>query len=106
MISDHYEVGFSVSRPTITQDAGGAAIETFSTTSTFRAHIEPLSGGQRLVNGKQELYSTHRIFCATSVDVVADDRIIFSGKAYKVTYINTFSIGTNPHKEVYARYEE
>jgi len=49
--------------------------------------VRPLRGSEKLVGGKLAARSTHRMYCPV-IDITADDRVVFDGATYGVTFVD------------------
>lgn len=72
---------------TLTQNATGEAVETFTTYATTWASVRPLTGRERFTAAQFAAEVTHEIgirFRATRPK--AQDRILFKGRVFRIDY--------------------
>ena len=82
---------------TITDDGMGGQVETYATVGSFRGRISPLTANERLLQNKETMLTTHRIYC-DPMSVMPNDRIKWGTYYFEIIGI------TNP-SELYSHLE-
>ena len=79
--------------PTVTQNAYGEPVQSWSTIVTVWARVEPTSGKERFAAMQQQSEIDHRIVCryqSALSTLAADDRATWNGKTFDIkSVINT-----------------
>lgn len=100
MIEDYYTSGWSTTRATVTQDNGGARVETFaSNISSFSGYLQKLSGREQIWNKREQEYTTYRFYCDISNDIAYGDILTDSdSNTYNIISVDNPG-GQNHHYE-------
>ncbi len=89
----------TVQRATQLQDDIGDTASTFTTSSTIKCLVQPVSGQVRAVAGSVGVEVTHKMFCLYSADILESDRLVIGSTIYDVVFVADAS-GQGHHKEV------
>jgi len=92
--------GYKVKRPTIS-NVGGVQTIVWAFGQTFSGRLRDLAGNEVVVNEKKGYTTTHRIYCAVTVDMKETDVIydVGSGLYYEVVIIRN-PMKLNDHYEI------
>ena len=82
----------TVTRLSVSQDAIGGESYSTSSTATAKCRIRQLSKDENTIQGRETIDSTHRIYCAASVDVEENDEITIGSDTFDVRGVD------NPHE--------
>ncbi|MCP4650305.1 MAG: hypothetical protein GY853_09550 [PVC group bacterium] len=101
MISDFYNIAFSVYSVAQPQDDGGAIVLTESLKlSDVPGKLDLLSGSEVIYNEKKELEANYRLFC-DEISVVETDVIEIGSNTYDIYVVDDTTLrGDNPHLEI------
>ena len=104
-VSSFFTQTAKVYRPTISQAATGAMLQTWSSQSEVSGCLRPYIAyrwGSELISGdKVTDTSNYRWYCATTADIHAEDRLLISGLYYRVVYpADAMSMGKLMHCDV------
>jgi len=83
--------------PSLADDGQGGEVKTWADIGSFRGRISPLTAQERLLQNKETMTTTHRIYC-DPMDVTPDDRIKWGTYYFEIIGI------TNP-SEMYHHLE-
>lgn len=77
-------------RKTRTQNVSGGFTDTWAALSgsATRAHVKALSGTERLQADRLNASTKERLVCRYFPGLRADDRVVFEGRAYQITFVN------------------
>ncbi len=98
-IETFYSQEFTISRPTISRSASGAALKTYATGAAFVGRLRPLSGKEIVASEREGVRITHRIYCNTVNDVRQTDRLTHGGKVFEVRFISD-PMSMNHHQQI------
>jgi hypothetical protein len=80
----------SVTRPTISQDASGSMVWTYSTTPTLTTlYVQRGQPTQTLVDGSRRTATAATAYALAGTDILPRDRVAFGGQSYEVTGVLT-----------------
>jgi len=68
---------------TLTSDGQGGFTEVWASAGTFLGRISPLTAQERLLQDKETMLTTHRIYC-DNMDILPDDRIKWGDYYFQV----------------------
>lgn len=72
---------------TVSRDAYGAAIESWSTLATVWASLDPLSGNESFASDNILTQSTHLVEMRYRSDVSAEERVVHNNWVYDIRYV-------------------
>ena len=80
----------SFERMTRTSDGFGGFFEGWAVIAgtPTRAHVKPMSGGERWQSERTEATSTHKIMVRYHSGITEVDRAVIRGRAYNIRFIN------------------
>lgn len=78
----------TVTRLSVTQDAIGGEVYATDSTATAKCRIRQLSKDENTIQGRETIDSTHRIYCAASVDVEENDTITLGTRTFDVRAVD------------------
>ena len=91
-VSSFFTQTAKVYRPTISQAATGAMLQTWSSQSEVDGCLRPYIAyrwGSELISGdKVTDTSNYRWYCATTADIANDDRLLIDSEYYRVVYVS------------------
>jgi len=73
-----FEPGWNVYRPTVSQDAAGGVVNTYTTHLAVSGRMRPLTGDTRISAEKNTYFADHRFYCFV-VDIDEYDIIAKTG---------------------------
>jgi len=65
----------------------GEPIDSWSGTTTIKARVQPVSGGEEFTVGRKMVRATHKIFCRTTTAVTARNRFSWGGRTLEVLLV-------------------
>ena len=69
-----------VERPTAVQDSMGSWTETWANVyNALPCRVQPVSGVEELMDDKQTVIITHKVFCKAASGIMGKDRLVVSG---------------------------
>lgn len=91
-VSAYFTQTALVMRPTFTQGATGAVLNTYSSQSEvsglLRPRVTEMLGGERVSADKLTLYADYRFYCAATADILQDDNLVIDSKTYRVRLVS------------------
>ncbi|MCK5506039.1 MAG: hypothetical protein KAJ10_12805 [Thermodesulfovibrionia bacterium] len=101
MLENLYKDTIEVLRNTRTLDTGGTYTESEVVSSTIAGLIVPVSGKSEFKYLQAAVVeTTHRCYTSNDSDVIVRDKLRSGGVTYEVLYIETSTLGSNPHQEI------
>lgn len=101
MLEKLYKDSIEVLRNTRTLDAGGAYTETEVVASTIVGLIVPVRSKSEFKNLQASVVeTTHRCYTSNDSDVGEKDKLRSDDITYEVLYIDSSTLGSNPHQEI------
>jgi hypothetical protein len=101
MLENLYKDTIQVLRNTRTADGGGTYTETEVISSTIRGLIVPVGGKSDFKQMQASVVeTTHRCYTSNSSSVLVKDKLRSGGITYEVLFIESSTLGSNPHQEI------
>jgi head-tail adaptor len=88
MITDFFDQTITIQHQVSSFDANGELVREYSTDSftTTLGHIEDISGMERVLQNKERINTTHRMFCPV-ITLEETDRITYGTSTYEIRHI-------------------
>ena len=100
-MSNLYKHTIEVLRNTRTLDTGGTYTETEVVSSTIKGLIVPVSSSSQLRHSQAAVVeTTHRCYTSNDSSVLVRDKLRSSSVTYEVLYVESSTLGSNPHQEI------
>ena len=101
MLENLYKDTIEVLRNTRTLDSGGTYTETEVVSSTIKGLIVSVSGNAAFKHLQASVVeTTHRCYTSNDSSVVVRDKLRSNSVTYEVLYIESSTLGSNPHQEI------
>ena len=62
----------------------GEPIDSWSGTTTIKARVQPVTGGEQFTIGKRTVTVTHKVFCRTTTAITARNRFTFGSRTLEI----------------------
>jgi len=93
-ISHLYNTTVIIERDTLTQGTSGEAVHTWATFATVKAALRQITGDERILNNRDSVISTHRLYIDT-LAITEKDRVNISSVIYQIVNVNPMQINNN-----------
>ena len=101
MLEALYKDTIEVLRNTRSLDSGGTYTESEVVASTITGLIVPVSGKSEFKHSQAAIVeTTHRCYTSNDSDVIVRDKLRANSVTYEVLYIESSTLGSNPHQEI------
>lgn len=88
MFENKFYSGFVLQKAGTPSPTSEGADSSSTSDTPFVGSIRKLRAREVLAGGKPSTLATHRIYCATSVNIATEDTITYGGKTYHVLVSN------------------
>ena len=89
-IEDHFNLSFTLKRPTFAKDAGGSSTRTLATITTFAGRLVQMKADAKTEYGKKATDEIYNLY--TNQTIRNDDLIVYNSQTYSVLHQD------NPHE--------
>ncbi len=101
MLSKLYKHTIEVLRDTRANDSGGTYTETEVVSSTIKGLIVPAGSKSEFKYSQAAVVeTTHRCYTSNNSDVIVRDKLRSSSVTYEVLFVESSTLGGNPHQEI------
>ena len=101
MLENLYKDSIQVLRNTRSLDSGGAYTESEVVASTITGLIVPVGGKSEFKYSQAAIVeTTHRCYTSNDSDIIVRDKLKSGGITYEVLFIESSTLGSNPHQEI------
>ena len=101
MLENLYKDTIQVLRNTRTLDTGGTYTEAEVVASTVLGLSVPVGSKSEFKHSQAAVVeTTHRCYTSNDSDVIVRDKLKSGGITYEVLFIESSTLGSNPHQEI------
>ena len=66
------------------QHAQGEPVDNWSGSTTIKARIQPVGGGEEFTGGRRTVRATHKIFSRAATAITARNRLVYGSRTFDV----------------------
>ena len=75
----------------------------WGTPTTIAAAVNPASGHETFVSGRDVAYADYKLYCSDTVSITVSNRVVYSGDTFNVVFVKD-TLNKGHHKKVLLQY--